>query len=337
MNTFEAPTVYRALRVHLEDGNARRTVEEVPWETLPQHDVTVRVAYSSLNYKDALSASGNRGVSRNYPHTPGIDAAGEVVASTDERFAPGDQVLVTGFDLGMDTPGGFAEYVRVPGDWLVPMPQGMSAKAAMALGTAGFTAALALERLAFAGATSDLGPLVVTGASGGVGSLAVALAAGAGYEVVASSGKESAADLLHRLGATERVGRNPLADPNDRPMLKGIYAGGIDTVGGTTLENLIKSTAVGGAVAACGLVGGSDLNLTVFPFILRGVALVGVDSQHADPETRRGLWDSMAANEALGRALADDELVQETTLEGLEEHIEAILAGQVTGRVVVRL
>lgn len=337
MSDFDAPTSYRALRVHLEGETARRAVQEPPWETLPDADVTVRVAYSSLNYKDALSASGNRGVSRNYPHTPGIDAAGTVVASRDARFAVGDEVLCTGFDLGMDSPGGFAEYVRVPGDWLVPLPDGLSLRDAMALGTAGFTAALALERLAFAGVTTDLGPLVVTGASGGVGSLAVALAAGAGYDVVASSGKQSAAELLKRLGASELLGRNPLADPNERPMLKGIYGGAIDTVGGTTLENLLKQTAVGGAVAACGLVGGAELNLTVFPFILRGVALLGVDSQHADPDTRRDVWRALGENEAARRALADPELVREVALDELEGSIERILAGGVTGRVVVRL
>jgi len=336
MATPVVPSSFRAFRVHVDGEEVRRTVEELPFESLPDHDVTVRVAYSSLNYKDALSASGNRGVTRHYPHTPGIDAAGEVVASRDARFAPGDRVLVTGFDLGMDTPGGFAEYVRVPGDWLVPLPEGLSARDAMALGTAGFTAALALERLAFAGVTTDLGPLVVTGASGGVGSLAVALAADAGYEVIASSGKGSPAGLLERLGASERVGRAALSDPSERPLLKGLYAGGIDTVGGVALENLVKSTRVGGGVAACGNAGGAELSLTVYPFILRGVALLGVDSQHADPETRREVWRSLAGNAALRRALADPELVQETTLEGLEEQVERILAGGVTGRVVVR-
>jgi alcohol dehydrogenase len=337
MSTPAVPTSFRAFRVHVDGERVRRGVEELPWESLPDHDVTLRVAYSSLNYKDALSASGNRGVSRDYPHTPGIDAAGEVVASRDARFAPGDRALVTGFDLGMNTPGGFAEYVRVPGDWLVPLPEGLSARDAMALGTAGFTAALALERLAFAGVTSELGPLVVTGASGGVGVMAVALAAGAGYEVIASSGKESAAALLERLGASERLGRGPLAEPSERPLLKGLYAGGIDTVGGATLENLVKSTKVGGAVAACGNVGGAEIRLTVYPFILRGVALLGVDSQHADLDTRAELWRALAANEALRRALADEEVAHETTLDGLEAQVERILAGGVSGRVVVRL
>lgn len=335
--THNQPNSYRALRVHVDGDSVRRGVESVPWSTLPANDVTVRVAYSSLNYKDALSASGNRGVSRNFPHTPGIDAAGTVFDSADPRFAPGDAVLVTGFDLGMNTVGGFAEYVRVPGDWLVPLPDGLSARDAMALGTAGLTAAIALERLAFAGATSDLGPLVVTGASGGVGSLAVALAAAAGYRVIASSGKADARELLGSLGAAEVVGRAPLNEATDRPLLKGEYGGAIDTVGGVTLENLIKSTVVGGAVAACGLVGGADLALTVHPFILRGIALLGVDSQHLPMETRQELWRSLAASSAVRRALATPGLVTEVTLDELEQQVESILAGQVTGRVVVRL
>lgn len=331
------PSSFAAFRVHVDESATRHAVEELPFDSLPSEGVLVRVAYSSLNYKDALSATGHRGVTRNYPHTPGIDAAGTVVASDDERFGTGDEVLVTGFDLGMNTPGGFAEYVRVPADWLVPLPAGLSARNAMALGTAGLTAAIAMERLAFAGVTTDLGPLVVTGASGGVGTLAVVLAAGAGYEVIASSGKESAAELLSRLGASERIGRTPLGDPTDRALLKGLYAGGIDTVGSTTLENLIKSTVVGGAVAACGLVGGAELNLTVHPFILRGVALLGVDSQHLPPEARSDLWDSLARNARLVALLEEPELVEEVDLEGLPRQVERILAGQVTGRVLVKV
>ncbi len=335
--TENQPEQYRALRVHVEGERVNRAVEQVPWSTLPEHDVTVRVAYSSLNYKDALSASGNRGVTRDYPHTPGIDASGQVVSSADPRFEPGAEVLVTGYDLGMNTPGGFGEYIRVPGDWLVPLPPGLSPRDAMALGTAGLTAAIALERLAFAGATSDLGPLVVTGASGGVGSLAVALAAAAGYEVVASTGKVEAADLLKALGASELLGRAPLNEPTERPMIKGEYAGAIDTVGGVTLENLLKSTAVGGAVAACGLVGGAELSLTVYPFILRGVALMGVDSQHLPPEARQELWRNLAESPAVKEVLATPGLVTEVGLDELEEHFDRILAGKVMGRVVVRL
>lgn len=337
---INTPETYRALRVQLDETGtqtAQRSVQTVPFSTLPEHEVTVRVSYSSLNYKDALSATGNRGVTRVYPHTPGIDAAGTVVESTDARYSAGDQVLVTGYDLGMDTPGGYGEYIRVPGEWVVPLPDGMTLRQSMALGTAGFTAALSLERLAFAGATTDLGPLVVTGASGGVGTWAVAMAAAAGYEVIASTGKPAAEPLLRRLGASQVVSRAQLSETTDRPLLKGVYAGGVDTVGGTTLENLLKSTVVGGAVAACGLVGGAALNLTVHPFILRGVALAGVSSQHAPRQTRLELWRQMADSTALLAAVDDDAMVTEVGLEELEPQIQRILAGQVLGRVVVRL
>lgn len=310
-------------------------MELVEPDVLPDHDVVVRVWASSLNYKDALSASGNRGVTRSYPHTPGIDAAGEVTASRDARFAPGDLVLCTGYDLGMDTPGGFGEYVSVPGDWLVRLPEGLSPEDAMVLGTAGLTAALALRRLASVGAGPGLGPLVVTGASGGVGSLAVWLAARAGYEVVASTGTPAAEGLLARLGAARVAPRPELAERTDRPLLKGELAGAIDTVGGVTLANLLKRTAIGGAVAACGLVGGAELETTVYPFILRGVALLGVDSQHASAAERAAAWEELA------RAWREDgerlrELVTVVDLGGLEEQVERILSGRTVGRVVVR-
>lgn len=341
MSQFQPPASYRALDVNVTAGDPEdlvtRRVRDLPWETLPDNDVTVRVEYSSLNYKDALSAHGRPGVTRAYPHTPGIDAAGTVVASRDARFAPGEEVLTTGYDLGVNTRGGLAEYVRVPGDWLLRRPVGLSSRDAMALGTAGLTAALALDRLAFAGFTTNLGPMVVTGASGGVGSLAVALAAQAGYEVVASSGKAAAEPLLLQLGAARRIGREELGEATNRPMLRAVYGGGVDTVGGVTLENLIKSTAIGGAVAACGLVGGSDLSLTVFPFILRGVALLGVDSEHADHDTRLQLWTALAENKRLLALLHDVDLVKEAALDELEAPLTALLAGTAVGRVVVRI
>jgi len=337
MAHFVAPSSYRALRVSVTDAGVHREVAAVPWETLPDHDVTVRVSHSSLNYKDALSATGNRGVTRRFPHTPGIDAAGRVVASRDPRFTTGDEVLCTGYDLGMDTPGGMAEYVRVPGDWLVKRPPGLSAATAMALGTAGFTAALALDRLHAAGVEPAAGPVVVTGASGGVGSLAVALLSGRGFEVVASTGKPGAAALLGRLGAGSTISREELAAADARPMSTAVYGGGVDTVGGNTLVNLIKRTVVGGAVAACGLVGGPDLPLTVFPFILRGVALMGVTSQHAGAEVREDAWRRLSADARLMALLTDEELVRHVALDAVEGEIQAILAGRVTGRVVVTI
>lgn len=328
------PSAFRAFRVHVDEGGVRRGVEEVPVEVLPDHDVVVWVKYSSLNYKDALSASGNRGVTKAYPHTPGIDVAGEVAHSRDPRFAVGDCVICTDHDLGMDTPGGFAQYVSVPGDWLLPPPEGLPPHGAMALGTAGLTAALALRRLAAAGVTPALGPLVVTGASGGVGSLAVWLAARAGYEVHASTGTPEAAETLTRLGAARVVPREELASPTDRPLLRGELAGAIDTVGGTTLANLLKRTAVGGAVAACGLVGGAELVTTVFPFILRGVALMGVDSQHAPRDERVAAWEELAAAWREDGSTVE-RIMTVAGLDELEEHVQRILAGRTVGRVVV--
>lgn len=336
MSTTTLPTSYRALRVTLDGDEARRAVTQVPFDTLPDHDVTVRVRYSALNYKDALSASGNRGVTKEYPHTPGIDMAGTVTASRDQRFAPGDRVLCTGFDLGMNTPGGFGEYVSVPGDWLVSLPAGLGTRQAMALGTAGLTAALALDRLEAAGATSRLGPLVVTGASGGVGSLAVWLASRAGYEVVASTGTPAATEMLMDLGAARVVDRGELSEPNPRPLLRAELAGAVDTVGGHTLANLLKRTAVGGAVAACGLVGGADLETTVYPFILRGVALLGVDSQHASQAVRERAWEMLAAA-ASAQPEKLERLTTEVTLDELEPLVQEMLSGRTVGRVVVRV
>lgn len=330
------PDVFRAFRVHVAGDKVTRGVERVGRDVLPPGDVNVAVAYSSLNYKDALSASGNRGVTKQYPHTPGIDMAGTVTASRDPRFSPGDWVLCTGFDLGMNTPGGFAERASVPGDWLVKLPSGLGAREAMSFGTAGLTAALALYRLQAAGATPDLGPLVVTGASGGVGSLAVWLASRTGFEVIASTGTAEAAEMLKGLGASRTLARDELAEPNPRPLLSAELAGAVDTVGGHTLANLLKRTAVGGAVAACGLVGGAELNTTVFPFILRGVALMGVDSQHASHAVRERAWSDLSAAAAAEPEKLDT-LTTEVALEELDQRIGDLLAGRTLGRVVVRV
>ena len=333
----ELPATFRALRVEMEGERAHRSLQQLPLDSLPDHPVTVRVAYSSLNYKDALSASGNRGVTRSYPHTPGIDAAGTVLASRDPRFAPGDRVLVTGFDLGMDTPGGFAELVRVPAGWLVPLPDGLDEREAMVLGTAGLTAGIGLELLQRVGAGPEGEPFVVTGASGGVGTLAVALLARAGYRVIASTGTERARSLLMQLGAEQVIGRDELATVSHRPLLKGRFGGGIDTVGGDTLAGLLRQTEVGGAVAACGMVGGAELNVSVFPFILRGVALLGIDSQHYPMERRQALWARFADAWRVPGLVETPGLVTEVGLEEIEPAIEDILVGATVGRVLVRV
>jgi len=324
---------FRAFRVEKQGDEFRRGVQEVSTEVLPENPVTVRVAYSSLNYKDALSATGNPGVTKSYPHTPGIDASGTVVASEDERFREGDEVIVTSYDLGMNTPGGFGELIRVPAEWVMSLPEGLSLREAMVLGTAGLTAGLAVEALLSHGLEAGAGPVVVTGASGGVGSVAVALLAKLGLEAVASTGTEAAHGWLRELGAAQIVSRGELAEPSERPMLKGRWAGAVDTVGGTTLENIVKSLHYRAAAAACGLVGGPKLSLTVFPFILRGVNLLGIDSAACPMPLRRAVWEKLA-----GAWKPDlSRVTREVGLEELDGAVEAILEGKTQGRVLVRV
>ncbi len=322
---------FKAFRVTEQGDGLVRSVETMNRADLPAGEVTVKVAYSSLNYKDALSASGNRGVTKSYPHTPGIDAAGTVLQSGDAGFSEGDEVVVTSYDLGMNTPGGFAEIVRVPAAWVVPLPPGLSLREAMALGTAGFTAALCVDAVKHQGFQD--GPVVVTGASGGVGSVAVALLAKLGHEVVASTGSDSAHDTLKSLGAARVIDRSELALKNDRPMLKAEYGGAIDTVGGSTLVNLLKRLAPHASVAACGLVGGAELELSVYPFILRGVNLLGIDSQNCPMPKRRRVWDKLGDAWQLDLAPVTTEI----GLADLDEHIEAMLQGRTQGRILVKV
>lgn len=310
-------------------------VSEVAQDDLPAGDVTVRVAWSSLNYKDALAASGNPGVVRRFPHVPGIDAVGTVVESRDARFAPGAEVLVTGFDLGAAQWGGYAELIRVPAEWVVSLPAGLTLRESMIFGTAGFTAAIGVEALLAHGITRESGDIVVTGATGGVGSLAVAMLARLGYRVVASTGKADAAEFLTELGAAEIVSREAVDDRTSKPLLPSRWAGAIDTVGGTTLATLVRSAARHGCITACGLVGGVDLALTVHPFILRGVQLVGLDSATYAAEHRAALWEKMAGPWRPPRL--ESLVAAEVPLEGLPAPISEILAGRIRGRVLVRL
>ena len=253
-------TRFRAMVVsENEDKTFSRAISERTADDLPDGDLLVSVAYSSLNYKDALSASGNKGVTRNFPHTPGIDAAGTVVESGAGDFAAGDEVVLTGFDLGANTDGGFAEYVRVPAAWAVKRPDGLSLKESMVYGTAGFTAALSVLRLQEGGVTPDSGDVLVTGATGGVGCLAVGILAHAGYRVVASTGKESEKDFLMGLGAADVISREAADDQSGRPLLKSVWAGAVDTVGGNILATAIKSAKYGGVVTCCGNVASVDL------------------------------------------------------------------------------
>ncbi|MEH0018632.1 MAG: YhdH/YhfP family quinone oxidoreductase [Desulfobacter sp.] len=326
-------TAFKALVVEeTEPDLFSRAVKERFTDQLPDGEVLVRVAYSSLNYKDALSATGNRGVTREFPHTPGIDAAGTVQASSHQDFHTGDKVIVTSYDLGMNTPGGFGQYIRVPAEWVVPLPDNLTLEESMVLGTAGFTAAMSVERLA-PGVETSQGPVLVTGATGGVGSLACAILAKLGYEVAAVSGKPDDG-FLKSLGVSTVIPRQEFLENTKAPMLKPVWAGVVDTVGGDILATAIKATQESGIVTCCGLVASPNLPITVFPFILRGVSLFGIDSQHCPMPLRRDLWEWLAND---WKPDIPGNMITRTGLDGLESHIRKILAGQVKGRTLVSL
>ncbi len=310
------------------------SIEQRPMLDLPAGEVLVHVAYSSLNYKDALAATGHPGVVRDFPHVPGIDAAGTVVESSVAEVAVGQAVVVTSYNLGTERWGGWAEYIRVPAEWVVPLPDGLSALDAMALGTAGFTAALCVDSLQQHGIAPSEKEVVVTGATGGVGILAVKLLAALGYPVVAVSGKSDRHDWLMQHGATRVIGRDDVNDNSSRPLLSARWAGAVDTVGGNTLATLLRSTQPGGCVAACGLVGGAELPLTVYPFILRGVTLAGIDSAFCPRERRIGIWKKLASDWNLTGL---DAITTTVELSDIKTCVQDMLAGKTTGRTVVRL
>lgn len=328
-------STFRCFRVDRDpQGEVVAEVTQCSQDDLPPGDVLIDVHYSSLNYKDALAARGHSGVVSRLPHVPGIDAAGKVLHSTDPQFQTGQEVLVTGFALGAPAWGGWAKRVRVPAAWVVPLPQGLSLEESMILGTAGFTAALSLEAIEHAGVGPESGEVLVTGASGGVGSLAVAILSRAGYRVAASTGKSQAHEFLKSLGAQSLLDRHEVDDTSARPLLKTRWAAAVETVGGNTLATIIRSTARHGCVAACGLVGGAELHLTVYPFLLRGVVLAGIDSAEY-PSARRGeIWRRLAGP---WRPADLNRLATRVTLDELPPKIDAILAGQIQGRVVVDL
>lgn len=317
------------------DGRFETRVVERVIDELPVGEVLIRISYSSLNYKDALSASGNRGVTRSFPHTPGIDAAGTVAESSVPEFSKGDEVIVTGYDLGMNTAGGFGQFIRVPSAWVIKRPAGLSLREAMALGTAGLTAALCVDKLELAGLepTTDA-PVLVTGATGGVGSIAVALLSRLGYSVAAVTGKADQVDFLTRLGAAQVIERGVLQAGAEKPLFKEQWAGAVDTVGGEILFNVVKSLRRGASVACCGLTAGTNFQANVMPFILRGVNLLGVDSVEIPLVVKASMWDRLSVQWKLPNL---DDLVQEISLEELPAAIERILAGQQAGRVLVRL
>lgn len=326
---------FTALVVHdTPDNGIQRRIEQKRLSSLPAGDVLVHVQYSSLNYKDALSARGNRGVTKHFPHTPGIDAAGIIVASDDPAWREGEEVLCTGYDLGMNTSGGFGQYIRVPGSWLVRLPDGLSLLESMRLGTAGFTAGQCIWHLQRNNIVPGQGPVLVTGATGGVGSIAILLLHKLGYEIVAVTGKEAEHAFLTSLGATTVLKRDTFLSGSDKQLLPIRWQGVVDTIGGAALAAAIKSTGFDGVVTCCGNAASGDLPLTVYPFILRGVHLIGVYSANCSMEKRLQVWKKLAGDWKIEQLAAISRIVP---LEGLEGEIQAMLAGQSKGRCVVNL
>lgn len=324
---------YRALVVEEAGENQfRREVKEVNIDDLPVNDILIRVHYSSLNYKDALSASGNRGVTKKYPHTPGIDAAGIIEHSRVDTFKKGEKVLVTSYDLGMNTNGGFGQYIRVPADWVVKLPDGLDLKQSMIFGTAGFTAGMSIYKL-IRDVRPDQGDILVTGATGGVGSIAAAILSHLGYTVTAVSGKTDTT-LLEHLGVKHVIGRDEFLENTKPPILKESWAGVIDTVGGDILATAIKSTQLDGIVTCCGNVASPNLPITVFPFILRGVSLLGIDSQHCPMEFRLAVWKKLASEWKFDFL---ENMYDEISLSGLNDKVDQILKGKLKGRTLVNL
>ncbi len=329
------PETFRCYLVTKDSaGNVSGEITERPLEELPDGEVLIRVEYSSLNYKDALGAKGHPGVNKQFPHIPGVDAAGTVAQSGVYEFVEGDRVLVTGFDMGSNRWGGFAQYVRVPDDWVVPLPEGLSLRESMMLGTAGLTAGFCVDALERHDVTPDRGEVVVTGASGGVGSFAVAILAKLGYHVAAVTGKETAHEYLKSLGAAEILPREAVDDTSGKPLLARRWAGAVDTVGGNLLGTVLRSTHLGGCVAACGNAAGFDLPITVYPFILRGVTLAGIDAAWCPIPLRHETWDRLAGPWKLDCL---DRIARFIDFEKLPFQFDEILAGRLTGRLAIEI
>lgn len=328
------PQTVRCMLVDKPNGKIQRGIQDLPFEQLPPGEAVVAIEYSSLNYKDALAATGHPGVCKAFPMVPGIDAVGKVVACASARFQPGDAVLVANPRFGTEVWGGYATYARLPQEWLIPLPGGLSPREAMVIGTAGFTAAQCVEALIANGAKPEGGEIVVSGATGGVGILAVMLLAKMGFQVVASTGKTDREDWLKRLGASRVIDRKNLVDESQRPLLPGMWQGAVDTVGGNTLATILRATKNEGCVTACGLVGGNALSLTVYPFILRGVILHGIDSANISIEHKLKIWTSLAGPWRLSNL---EEVSESVGLIKLNQKIDDILAGKIFGRTVVDL
>ena len=329
-------STFRALEASETEGKFSLKIVEKPLADLPEGDLLIKVDFSSLNYKDAMSASGMPGVTRNYPHTPGIDAAGKIAESRVSDFKEGDEVIVTGYDLGMNTSGGFGEYIRVPSSWAVHLPKGLTAKESMSLGTAGLTAGLSIHALdsfrEYTGLKNTKS--VVSGATGGVGSISVMLLSKLGSEVTAVTGKNDQSDFLHAIGASNILSREELAETARKPIGKSLWDVGVDVVSGEILSLLLTSLSPGGAVACSGLVGGPSFESSIFPFILRGNALIGIDSVEIPLKDKEHIWEHFAHDWVLEGL---DKSTKEVSLDNLEVEIKSILSGNQVGRVLVKI
>jgi putative YhdH/YhfP family quinone oxidoreductase len=325
---------FKAYRIFNEDGKVQARLVEMTLDELDAGEVVFRTAFSSVNFKDALAGTGAGKIIRRFPCVGGVDAAGTVTSSTDARFKEGDSVICTSYDFGVSHDGGYAEYVRVPADWVVPLPKGLSLFEAMALGTAGYTAGLALERMEHDGLAPANGPVIVNGATGGVGSVAIDILAATGYHVVALTGKDTESDYLKRLGAKEVMLRSRLDLSKIKPLDKATWAGAVDNLGGDVLSWLASTMQVGGTLASVGLAAGHTLNTTVMPFILRGVSLLGIDSVNTPMALRRRVWERLGSD-LKPRHLND--MVTTVALQDLPGVFDKILKAQMRGRTVVKL
>ncbi len=323
---------YKALQIDEIDGKFTRDIKNLPLKDLDTNDILVRVKYSALNYKDALSSIGNRGVTREYPHTPGIDGAGIVERSNTQSIKVGDKVIVTSFDLGMNTNGAFSEYISVPKEWIIPLPETLSLKEAVAIGTAGLSAAIGVDKLITNGLKMG-SKILVTGSTGAVGSFGVKLLSHLGFNVVALSSKADKKEFLKSIGAKEVMLVDELETHAKRPLLKPNYDGALDVVGGEILENILKQIAPEGSVAICGLVGSPNLNTTVFPFILRGINLLGINSVDLSNEYRNTLWN-MLANEW---KIDLSNITHEHNMEDIPRLIDEMLNAKSFGRAVIKI
>ncbi|MED4584455.1 acryloyl-CoA reductase [Brevibacillus choshinensis] len=325
----------RAFMVNKDEQGFSAEVKTISMDDLPKADVQIKVHYSSVNYKDGLASIPNGKIVRSYPFIPGIDLAGVVVASADPRFREGDEVIATSYEIGVSHYGGYSEFAQVPGDWVVPLPKGLTLKEAMIFGTAGFTAALSVHRLEENGVAPEKGKVLVTGATGGVGSIAVSILAKRGYHVVASTGKESEHDYLYKLGAKEAVSREEVTGEKISALDKQLWQAAVDPVGGKTLAAILSKLHYNGSVAVSGLTGGTDVPTTVFPFILRGINLLGIDSVYCPMELRKVIWERLATDLKPDRL--EDFIDEEISLDQLPNALSKILASQMRGRVIVRL